>query len=259
MSAALEVSGLTVDHGGLRAVDDVSLTVGRGEVVGLIGPNGAGKTTCIDAICGYTPARSGTVRLDGTDLAGAPPHRRARLGLARTYQSLELFDDLSVAENLAVSVHPRGLASVAADLRGPWRRGGATGERVDEVLELVGLTGAGDRTPTALSNGERHLVALGRALVAAPTVLCLDEPAAGLDPAETRRLAEVVRAAADGGVGVLLVDHDMELVLGTCDRVVVLDFGHCIATGTPAEVRANPHVLEAYLGGSLPGAGGSAS
>jgi len=258
-AVALEVAGLTVTHGGLCAVDAVSLSVGAGEVVGLIGPNGAGKTTFIDTVCGYTPARAGVVRLGGVDLEGRSPSDRARAGLGRTFQSLELFDDLTVAENLAAPVHPRGARSVVADLAGPRRSAVGDEPAVAAALALVGLEALGRRTPGELSNGERHLVAVGRAIAAGPSVLCLDEPAAGLDPAETATLADVIRSVADGGVAVLLVDHDMDLVLGTCDRVVVLDFGRVIAAGTPAEVRVDPVVLEAYLGQRPADGGRSAS
>lgn len=251
MSAVLEVRDLTVIYGGLCAVDAVSLEVAAGEVVGLIGPNGAGKTSLIDAVCGFTPIRRGGVWVGGREVSGLAPHDRARLGLARTFQSLELFDDLTVAENLSVVTARRGLLAGASDLAGRWRRND-DGAGVAEVLDLVGLPGQGKRRPSTLSNGERHLVALGRALVAQPQVLCLDEPAAGLDPSETAALARVVAAVAASGVGVLLVDHDMDLVLGSCGRVIVLDVGRRIAVGTPSEVQANPLVLEAYLGVGAP-------
>lgn len=233
MTGGLRVDALTVDFGGVRAVDDVTFTVEPAEVVGLIGPNGAGKTTVVDAVSGFTPITAGTVHLGDTELTAMAPHQRARAGLGRTFQSLELFADLTVAENLAVAA-PGGPAD--------------TSPAVASVLETLGLSPCAQRLPTTLSNGERHLVALARALMAQPQVVCLDEPAAGLDANETSALAAVVRATATAGTGVLLIDHDVDLVLGTCDRVVVLDFGRVIAVGTPTEVRTDPDVVAAYLG-----------
>ena len=226
----LEVSGLSVRFGGVRAVQDVTLTVGEGELVGLIGPNGAGKTTLIDAVTGFVRS-SGTVSLAGGDLAGLPPHERARRGVARTWQSTELFDDLDVAENLTVAAASAGAASDPG-----------------ETLDLVGMEWAATALPAQLSSGQRKLVGVARALAAKPKLLCLDEPAAGLDTRESTELGARLRALADEGQSMLLIEHDMSLVLGICDRVVVLEFGTVIAEGPPEQVRADPRVVAAYLG-----------
>ncbi len=227
MSALLEVRDLSVRFGGVRAVDGVDLDVDAGALVGLIGPNGAGKTTLIDALTGFVPAR-GEVRFDGRDLSGLAPHRRARAGLVRTWQSLELFDDLTVEENL----------SVAAD----------DADAVAEALAVVDLAEVAGRLPTELSQGQRKLVGVARALAAGPSLICLDEPAAGLDSTESVALGERLRAIVDGGTAILLVDHDMGLVLSVSDHVAVLEFGQVIAEGSPAEVRADERVVAAYLG-----------
>jgi branched-chain amino acid transport system ATP-binding protein len=210
----------------VRALAGVDLAVEPGQLVGLIGPNGAGKTTLVDAVCGFVPA-TGVVRFDGQPIEDLAPHRRARAGLARTWQSLELFDDLTVAENLAVA-----------------------GSGVAEALAATGLDDVADRLPTELSQGRRKLVGLARALAAGPTLLCLDEPAAGLDSDESLALGRRIRALVDGGLSVLLIDHDMGLVLGVSDHVVVLEFGRVIASGPPDEVRADERVVAAYLGAS---------
>jgi ABC-type branched-subunit amino acid transport system ATPase component len=239
-------TAIDVRYGGVHALNAVDLEVGEGQLVGLIGPNGAGKTTFIDAVTGFTPA-GGQVTLDGRGLSGLPPHRRARRGLARTWQSGELFDDLSVAENLAVPAqHPSWWAAIGETLGHRLRPAGAATEALDR-LGLRHLAGAPAAT---ISQGQRKLVGVARALAARPRMICLDEPAAGLDTAESTELGRHLRAVADSGVAMLLVDHDMGLVLGVCDHVVVLEFGVVIAAGPPQHVRNDPAVLAAYLGTS---------
>jgi ABC-type branched-subunit amino acid transport system ATPase component len=235
---------IDVRYGGVHALRAVDLEVGEGQLVGLIGPNGAGKTTFIDAITGFTRA-GGRITLDGRDLSGLPPHRRARRGLARTWQSGELFDDLTVTENLAVSAqHPSWWAAIGETLG----RGVRNGAAVTEALDLLGLRHLADAPASSISQGQRKLVGVARALAARPRMICLDEPAAGLDTAESAELGRHLRAVADSGTAMLLVDHDMGLVLGICDHVVVLEFGTVIAAGPPAHIRNDPAVLTAYLG-----------
>ncbi|MBX6390175.1 MAG: ATP-binding cassette domain-containing protein [Frankia sp.] len=235
-SPVLSVRGLTVRYGGVVAVADVSLDVGAGRIVGLIGPNGAGKTTAIDALSGF--ARTvGTVRLGGVDLGTMRPHQRIRAGLGRTFQAIELYDDLSVRENVIV-----GLTASTG------RRDGSGDDDLARTLDLLGLTDIAERPAGELSQGQRQLVSIARALVGRPRVLLLDEPAGGLDTTESRWLAERLRVVRDSGVTILMVEHDMSLVLTLCDEIHVLNFGKAIAHGTPAEIRANPLVAEAYLG-----------
>jgi ABC-type branched-subunit amino acid transport system ATPase component len=231
--AALEVGHLTVRYGGVVAVNDVSLRVPPGAVVGLIGPNGAGKTSVIDAITGFARA-SGTIDLAGQRLDGLPPHARVRAGLARTFQSLELYDDLSVDENVSVAAFGSRRSDHAA--------------AVARALENVGIAALGDRPAGELSQGERQLVSIARACVAQPQVVLLDEPAAGLDTSESQWLGGRIRAIGAAGTGVLLVDHDVALVLSVCDYVYVLDFGAVIAQGPPEAIRADRAVAAAYLG-----------
>jgi branched-chain amino acid transport system ATP-binding protein len=241
----LRVANLTVHHGGLVALHDVSLSVPAGEIAGLIGPNGAGKTTFIDTLSGFTAPTSGRIELDGEPIDALGPHERARRGLVRTFQSLELFDDLTVRENLLVAAQRPGRWSLLGDLI---RARPREPEVVDEVLSQLDLGSVRERRTDELSNGQRHLVALGRALVARPRLLLLDEPAAGLDTRETAELGEILRTLPGTGVTVLLVDHDMSIVLGVCDTVHVVDFGGLIASGTPARIRNDPMVISAYLG-----------
>ena len=228
----LDVRNLTVRYGGVVAVDDVSFSVEAGQIVGLIGPNGAGKTTTIDALCGFHPYE-GSVVLGAQDMAGYSPHRRAALGLARTFQLAGVSDDLTVEENVQVGQH-RAQSHDPAALTG--------------ILEELGLVEMRDLQVSMLSQGQRQLVSVARALAGEPRLLLLDEPAAGLDSTESLWLAERLREVRDTGVTILLVDHDMSLVLNLCDTIDVLDFGSLIATGTPEEIRMNQQVSTAYLG-----------
>ena len=241
----LEAVELSVRYGGVAALSEVSFTVEEGEVVGLIGPNGAGKTTCIDALTGFQALHAGHVRFAGELLDGVAPHDRARLGFVRTFQSLDLFDDLTVRENLVVAATTPSWRATLTDALWPKRH---RHDAVDDAVEWVGLGSLAGRRPADLSNGERHRVALARALVSRPRLLLLDEPAAGLDPAETAALGDLLRSLPERGTSVLLVDHDMALVMAVCDRLHVLDFGQLIASGPPAAVRADPAVVTAYLG-----------
>jgi branched-chain amino acid transport system ATP-binding protein len=243
----LTVTGLGVSYGGVRAVEAVDLTVAEGRVVGLIGPNGAGKTSTIDALTGYHPPSAGSIVFDGRDITRMRPHLRARSGLVRTFQSVELFDDLSVDENLLVAADHVGVLAALRDLLLPVRQ--PSRDDVDWALDLCGLRDVADRRPTELSHGRRKLVGVARALARRPKLVLLDEPAAGLDTDESLELGRRLRTLPEAGVSVLLVDHDMGLVLSVCDEVVVLDFGRRIAHGTPDEIRADPAVVAAYLGG----------
>ena len=252
---ALDVRNLTVRFGGVVAVRDANLSVAPGEIVGLIGPNGAGKTTLIDAVTGFVRPAAGAITIGDRDLTGLAPHRRVLAGVARSWQSLELFEDISVLENLQIAADDwhwrRGLTSLIRP--GRLRLNPTAAAAVADF----GLADELARKAADLPYGRRRLVGIARAVALSPSVLLLDEPAAGLSAAEGEELATLVRRLADDwGLGIILIEHDVELVLGLCDKVVVLDFGYVIASGTPQEVRANPAVIAAYLGGvDEPGAG----
>ena len=243
----LYATGVSVRYGGVLANDEITVSVPSGRVVGLIGPNGAGKTTFVDAISGFTPA-SGEVWMNGRRVDGLPAHQRTRQGMSRTWQSGELFNELTVAENIQVAGERVGIRALFADSMArirPRRQ-----EWVDETLDLVGLRQVGQRRPQELALGEQKLLGVARALAAKPSVLLLDEPAAGLDREQSRTFGTEVRTIAERGVAVLLIDHDVRLVVDICDELVVLDFGQVIAQGTPHEVVRDKKVVAAYLGGT---------
>ena len=241
----LQTTDLTVAYDGLVAVDHVTIDVARGELVGLIGPNGAGKTSLIDAVSGFAPY-SGSVRLGGRPLDGLAPHRRVRRGLVRSFQQVELFDDLDVRGNLLVAVDDRSWWSPLADLVHPERR--RSHPALERAVDLLGIDGLVGRTTTELSEGERKLVGLCRALATGADLLLLDEPAAGLDTDESAVLGAHLRAIVGDGTAILLVDHDMGLVLDVCDRVHVIERGALIASGPPDQIRHDDRVVTAYLG-----------
>jgi branched-chain amino acid transport system ATP-binding protein len=242
----LEVSDVSVHFGGLMALSDVHLEAPNGSITGLIGPNGAGKTTLFNVIMGMQRAAAGTVRLDGRDVKGLSPHRRARLGLGRTFQRLELFGTLTVRENLAVAASMGQRRLSRTHSKSPL-------ETAEELLDRLGLRSVAEVRADALPTGTGRLVELGRAMAVRPSVLLLDEPASGQDSEETNRFASVLRALADDGLAVLLVEHDMDLVMGVCQQIVVLDYGRVLCAGEPKAVQENPDVQNAYLG-SMSGA-----
>ena len=252
---ALELRDVTVRFGTFNAVDGVSLSVNPGEVVGLIGPNGAGKTVTFNVVTGLQPSTRGHVLLNGADVTRQAPHVRTHLGLARTFQVVQLFQGMSVIENLMVAAHRHTQAGVVTDaLRLPGRRRAlaVARERAHAVLAFLHLEHLADVEVSKLPVGQARLVELARALCLTPKVLLLDEPASGLDPQETAEFVALLgRVRSVLGCAMLLVEHDMGVVMPLCDHVVVMDFGKVLASGTPAEVRDHPDVRAAYLGEEL--------
>jgi branched-chain amino acid transport system ATP-binding protein len=236
---ALEVDEVSVRFGGNLALDDASFSARHNQITGLIGPNGAGKTTMFNVITGLLTPTSGRIRLDGRDVTDLKLHKRARAGLARTFQRLELFSMLTVRENIRV----------AADTRKRWARDNDDpGELTESIIERVGLTPVADARVTSLPTGQGRLVELGRALACKPRVLLLDEPASGQDDNETAVFGELLMALAKEGTAVVLVEHDMSLVMDVCDQLFVLNLGRMIANGEPTSVQHDQAVLDAYLG-----------
>ncbi len=235
----LQVAEAEVRFGGVHALRGVNLDVAPGIVTGLIGPNGAGKTTCFNAICGLQTLNGGRITFDGADMTGMKPHQRARLGIARTFQRLEIFGSLSVRENVLA----------AAEIRRRWSRDHSdAAANADGVLALVGLSHLAGRTADTLPTGQARLLELARALATRPRLLLLDEPSSGLDDTESEELGDLLCQLAEAGMGVLLVEHDMGLVMRICARINVLDFGAVLMVGGPDEVRADERVRAAYLG-----------
>ena len=255
MSGCLEGLHIVKRYGGLTAVNDVSVSTEPGTIAALIGPNGAGKTTLFQCLTGSERPDGGSVALDGRDITGKTPDARARMGIGRTFQRLAVFPSMTVADNLGVGAENRTSAPALLRISGlllgilgfPIEDEQRHQRRVAEVLELLGIDEVRDELAGSLPTGTLRLVELGRALCHDPTVLLLDEPASGLDTTETRQLQQVLRTVAATGVGLLLVEHDVDLVFHVADRVFAMAEGRLIADGTPDEVRRHPAVLEAYL------------
>ena len=252
MTPALEVKGLTRRFGGVCAVDGVSFTVNPGEVFGVIGPNGAGKTTLFNLVTGITSPTSGSLFHDGTDITAARPHQVARRGIARTFQNIRLFSELSALENVMIGRHCHTRSGLFTGVLGLGKAGAeerAVRKRARELLALMGLASRAQVKARNLPYGDQRRLEIARALALEPRVLLLDEPAAGMNPAEKTALADFMRRLReDFDLTLLIIEHHVPLVMGLCDRIAVLDFGRMIALGDPETVRRDPAVVEAYLG-----------
>lgn len=249
----LETKDLGIQFGGLRALDDVYLTVDEREIIGLIGPNGAGKTTVFNLLTGvYTPTK-GAIRFCGKSIIGKKPYQINRLGIARTFQNIRLFKHMSVLDNIKVAMNQNMHYTVIESMfRLPryWKEEARVTEKAKELLRIFDMEDTADQMAANLPYGQQRKLEILRAIASKPKVLLLDEPAAGMNPTETRELMETIRQIRDMfGVGILLIEHDMALVMGVCGRIYVLDYGTLIASGTPEEIRSDERVIKAYLGG----------
>jgi branched-chain amino acid transport system ATP-binding protein len=251
MTELLALHELTRRFGGLVAVDRVSMDIQTGEIHGLIGPNGAGKTTILNLVSGLSRPSSGRIDLAGQDVTGVPAERLAAMGIRRTFQNLKLFNELTVLQNVMVGLHANGHTGVIEAIVGGHRyRDEERTMRLDSLaaLDTVGLTGRSDHRAAELAYGHRRLLEIARALVAKPKLLLLDEPAAGLNPSEAASLIDLIDRINTRGVTIVLIEHQMDVIMAACSRVTVLNYGRKLAEGTPAEIRANERVIEAYLG-----------
>jgi len=247
----LAVTNVGKRFGGVQALQGVNFSVANGEIYGLIGPNGAGKTTMFNIVSGFVEPDDGSIEYEGARIEAMPPHRRARLGIARTFQHVQLIREATVLENVMVGAHLRGRCGIAAAIsRLPFQRNEERRlmEYAQEALDRAGVGELASARVADLAYGQQRAVEVARAIAMSPRLLLLDEPAAGLNDAETATLGELIKRIRDGGVSVLLVEHAMALVMGICDRITVLDFGRKIAEGTPDEIREDPEVIKAYLG-----------
>jgi ABC-type branched-subunit amino acid transport system ATPase component len=247
----LEIDGITKIFGGLKALDDVSFTIRAGEITGIIGPNGAGKTTLFNIVTGIYSPTSGKVFYEGKDITGFPPEKLAGLSMVRTFQGIELFGRMTVLENVMVGLHTRsrsGIIASAFKLPGHVREERHIRERAASWLEFAGLTDLANTEAANLPFGKGRLLEIARAMALEPHIILMDEPAAGLNSRETSDLADLIKKIKDSGITVALVEHDMDLVMEICNRIVVLNLGHKLAEGSPREIQEDEKVITAYLG-----------
>ena len=244
MNEILNLENISVNFGGHIAVNEVSLTIDPGTITGLIGPNGAGKTTLFNVISGLLAPSSGRVLFADRDITSLAPHKRARIGIGRTFQRLELFNSLTVIDNLRVSIETSNQWKISREAMS----GSNMNAKINKILDLTGLNSVRNAMASEIPTGQARLVELARALVLSPNLLLLDEPASGQNDEETERFGQLLRELCNSGISIFLVEHDMSLVMNTCDQVNVLDFGTVIAKGTPTEIQEHELVIEAYLG-----------